>query len=86
MKILKEYRFPTNPIEKAFVEAFLKGYSARNNMDLLVFGHPPTSQSPRDFLNEREQEIVVSTIQWLGSPVGQSFLDELGFSNRPHDH
>ena len=29
---------------------------------------------PNDYLTEREEKIVLATIQWLGTPVGQGFI------------
>lgn len=79
MEILKQHRFERNPIEQSFVEKFIKEYGGSNDMDLIVFSHPSDSITPKDFLSYREKSIVLSTIQWLGSPVGQSFLNQCGF-------
>jgi hypothetical protein len=80
MKTLKEHRFEKNPQEKIFVDEFLKQHSSRNDLDLIVFGHPNNSATPKDYLSDREKDIVLSAIQWLGSPVGQGFLDSCGFA------
>ena len=79
MKSLKEHRLLNNPIEKIFVDEFIKQYNIGDNCDLIVFGHPPNTTRPKDYLNERERDIVLNTIQWLGSPVGQGFLKRCGF-------
>jgi hypothetical protein len=79
MKSLKEYRLKTNPQEKVFVDKFIKQFNNNNNPDLIVFGHSEKSMSPNDYLTDREKDIVLSVIQWLGSPVGQGFLDTCGF-------
>ena len=50
------------------------------DMSFIVF--PPSRESgshPSDYLSDREKRIVLSTIQWLGSPVGQGFLDRNNF-------
>ena len=80
MKSFKEHRFESNPQEKIFVDEFIKehGFYA-NDIDLIVFGHPSNSMAPKDYLSDREKDIVVSVIQWLGSPVGQGFLNSCGF-------
>lgn len=77
IEILKQHRFEQNPKEKQFVDDFLNDYSGYNTMDLIVFGHASTAMQPKDFLSEREKSIVLSTIQWLGSPVGQGFLEKV---------
>jgi hypothetical protein len=38
--------------------------------------------NPLEYLSEREKKIMISTIQWLGSPVGQGFLKECGFEKK----
>jgi hypothetical protein len=80
MKSYKEYRFKNNPQEKLFVEEFIENHTFFDEeMDLIVFGEKSESMEPRDYLSDRERDIVLSTIQWLGSPVGQEFLDKCGF-------
>ncbi|BBI90466.1 hypothetical protein HYO65_gp074 [Tenacibaculum phage PTm1] len=40
---------------------------------------------PSKLLTNHEELIVVSTIQWLGSPVGKNFLRECGFIEQSED-
>lgn len=48
-----------------------------DNIDLIVFGQKPgTSMEANDSLSKRERKIVLSIIQWLGTPVGQGFIKE----------
>jgi hypothetical protein len=77
----KTYRHLQNPKEKEIHDNFLKNHNRQGyeDMDLIVFGHGSESLRPNDYLNDREKKIVLSTIQWLGSPVGQSFLIDCGF-------
>lgn len=76
----KEHRFKTDPKEMEFVNVFLREFSKDNNIDLIVFGQKEnTCMTPKKYLTEKQTKIVVSTIQWLGSPVGQGFLAKLGF-------
>lgn len=77
MKSFKTYRHKSNPKEKEFYDKFIETFDALG-ISRLVF---PTldGETPIDFLNEKEIKIVISTIQWLGSPVGQSFLKKCGF-------
>ena len=81
MESFKIHRHSRNPKEKELHDKFLeehnrKGYS---DMDLIVFGHGSSNMSPNDYLTKKEERIVLSTIQWLGSPIGQSFLSQCGF-------
>ncbi len=81
MKSNKEYRFKDNPKEKEFFDKFIESHSKNNDMDFIVFGQEigRIGFYPQDYLTEREESIVLSTIQWLGSPVGQGFLRDCGF-------
>lgn len=76
----KTYRHESNPKEKELHDNFIKEMSFRD-MDFIVFGHSksPNGSHPDDYLSDRERKIVVSTIQWLGSPVGHHFLRNVGF-------
>ena len=82
MKGNKTYRHKSNPKEKELHDKFLKGHieNRDSNIDLLVF--PPGNDYQTyatDTLSEREKVIMLSTVQWLGSPVGQYFLSTCGF-------
>ena len=81
MEGYKTYRHKKNPKEKELHDNFLKEHDREGyaDMDLIVFGHPSDSLMPNDYLTDRERKIVLSTIQWLGSSVGQSFLTSCGF-------
>lgn len=77
----KKHRRERNPLEKEIHDKFLTDHNAANqinDMDIIVFGHD-SDLYPLDKLSDRERRIVVSTIQWLGSPVGQCFLADCGF-------
>ena len=80
MEGFKTYRHDNNPKEKELHDKFLNEHILKRDIDLLVF--PPANNNQTyavDTLTEREKQIMLTTIQWLGSPVGQSFLKECGF-------
>jgi len=81
MEGFKTYRHESNPKEKEFHDKFIEHNSHNHNdMDFLVFGMGDSNGNfPANRLTEHEKKIVISTIQWLGSPVGQGFLRECGF-------
>ena len=85
IKGFKEYRHERNPKEKEFHDKFLKEHHRDGyvDMDLIVFGQSDHNMIPNDYLLDRERQIVLSTIQWLGSPVGQGFLSSCGFELKP---
>jgi hypothetical protein len=85
MKTNKEYRFKDNPKEKEmhdkFIEIFKRDSSANRCLSAIIFGWQNDNQTtPERYLTDDEENICLNLIQWLGSPVGQSFLSECGFS------
>ena len=85
MKTNKEYRFKDNPKEKEFhdkfIEMFKRDSSANRCLSAIIFGWENDNQTtPERYLTDDEENICLNLIQWLGSPVGQSFLKECGFS------
>lgn len=77
MKGFKVYRHTDNPMEKKLHDKFIKDFDYRM-LDLMVL---PESQH----VTEHEARIIVSTIQWLGSHVGQVFLRDYGFELKDSD-
>ena len=78
MEGTKQYRFEQNPEEKLFHDAFVKEFKDPTDIARVVFG-TTDGYNPKDWTTEREQTICVNLIQWLGSPVGEGFLRELGY-------
>ena len=85
MKSNKEHRFLDNPKEKEFhdkfIEMFTRDNSVNKSLSAIVFGWSNGTQTiPNEYLSEREEDICLNIVQWLGTPVGQSFLSNCGFS------
>lgn len=76
------HRHNRNPLEKIFHDKFISEFVnpvySPNILDKIIFG-TNSSNNPSDYLTEREINIAITTIQWLGSPVGQGFLESCGF-------
>jgi hypothetical protein len=73
----KTYRHADNPLEKQFHDAAVDmGVSMLSN---IVLPLNDRGTGPKRYLTPEEETIVINTLQWLGSPVGQSFLRENGF-------
>lgn len=82
MEGYKTHRHELNPKEKEFHDKFIKDHikNKDRNTDLLVFAPTDGYQTYAiDTLSVREKEIMITTVQWLGSPVGQGFLHSCGF-------
>ena len=73
-----QYRFNSNPLEKDFAEAWEELNSARpgqiNGRGTLDHLLTETPNEADGVVTERDREVAATVIQWLGSPVGQSFL------------
>ncbi len=77
---LHTHRFGDNPEEKRFAKAWERFDGA--NLDYLLqcgeplhLGYPPPA-------TDRERVVAATVIQWLGSPVGQGFLRDLGYERK----
>jgi hypothetical protein len=91
MKSNKEYRFKDNQKEKEFhdkfIEMFERDSMAKTTLSAIIFGwENDRQQYPKRFLQDNEEDICLNLIQWLGSPVGQSFLNSCGFVDKEHNH
>ena len=79
MEGFKTYRHEINPREKELHDKFIKEHINKDT-DFIVFRPANDTQTYAvDELSDREKQIMISTIQWLGSPVGTSFLRDCGF-------
>lgn len=84
MKSNKEYRWTDNPKEKEFHDKFIERFkrynSATKELSAVVFGWANDRQNtPKEYLSSRDADICLNLVQWLGSPVGQGFLNNCGF-------
>lgn len=58
--------------EKAFVEVANREIATNGDFLSVIVNH-----SEHHWLEPHEEQIVLSVIQWLGTPVGQSFLSKV---------
>lgn len=75
-KGLHTHRFAENPEELRFAEAWEKENKYGRCLEYLLSVHP--NNFPRA-VSDHEESIAATVVQWLGSPVGQSFLFDLGY-------
>lgn len=77
---LHPYRFRENPEEKRIAKAWAAENDRPTGPSLLAHllgdGVRPADVSPRD------SEVAATVVQWLGSPVGQIWLRELGYERK----
>jgi hypothetical protein len=68
---LSTHRLSSNPMEAAYAEAWRK--EAPGTLPYLLHGQDKHDHD----LTQQEATIAATIIQWLGSPVGQYFVDEV---------
>ena len=74
---MSTHRFAQNPLEKKFAEAWNKQNTLnREGNNLLDYMLAENCNDPRGEVTDRDTVVAATVIQWLGSPVGQSFLNE----------
>jgi|AntRauTorckE6833_2_1112554.scaffolds.fasta_scaffold00043_7 hypothetical protein len=71
----KNHRFERNLLEKKMVDEFSEEVNLAE-IESRVFGD---FNSKYEILTKRELKIVNSTVQWLGTEVGQDYLKRCGF-------
>ena len=75
---LQQYRYKDNPEEKRISDAWVTKNEYGNVLAYLLHigdqhGKPPDPSN-------RDVEVAATVIQWLGSPMGQHWLMELGYA------
>lgn len=78
-KGLSRHRLRDNPEERRFADAWQAHNDQGHTLDHLLdprrgepFGYPPACDEPA-------RVVAATVVQWLGSPVGQGFLRDLGY-------
>jgi len=83
---MSEHRLKDNPIEFRLSQLWKEwNRDGRTTLAHLLNVHPerpghPPEPTDRDFV------VAATVVQWLGSPVGQSFLEEAGFGRSSDSH
>lgn len=75
---MSEHRWKDNPEEKRFADAWAEFNRDGIHLDhLLDQRKHQTGRAP--FCGDQAQMVAATMIQWLGSPVGQNWLRDLGY-------
>jgi hypothetical protein len=80
-KGLHQYRLEQNPNEEVFAKTWeerniskiTKNIDGRSTLDFLL---AINSNEPNGEVTSRDRKVAATVIQWLGSPVGQGFIQE----------
>ena len=81
-KGLHQYRFKDNPMEKRFANAWEKQnvshmdkkLDGKGTLDYLL---AKDSNRPIGEVTDRDRVVAATVVQWLGSPVGRSFVEQV---------
>ncbi len=80
-KGLNEHRFKENPDEKKFAETWRRHQEQGRVLAHLLDSREVHSGSP-PMPSDRDFAVAATVVQWLGSPVGKLFLEEVGFVDK----
>jgi len=77
---LSMHRFRSNPEERCFAEAWDKINTRPDMPGVRTLDYMLDPKHNKGVLpTDREREVAATVVQWLGSPVGQRFLEDLGY-------
>lgn len=68
-------RLRQNELERRFAEEWESRNVRNQGRDLIDYMLAEDNNRPCGEVTERDRQVVATVIQWLGSPVGQSFID-----------
>jgi hypothetical protein len=72
-KGLHAIRLQRNPHEQKFAETWQEQCEDGRQLEYMLSPRP----NERHPVSKRDQEVANTVIQWLGTPVGQCFLEEV---------
>jgi len=77
---LHEYRLANNPEERRFARAWNSiNQSSTTVCPIETLTYLLGDGQQRADVSDRDRVVAATVIQWLGSSVGQSWLEELGY-------
>lgn len=79
---LHTHRFKDNPEEKRFAEAWEKMNKEGHTLAYLLDPQNGVGRLRPLEISQGEATAAATVIQWLGSPVGQIWLSDLGYVKR----
>lgn len=74
---LHTYRFGSNPVEKKAADLWQQYNDMPNGGDDLLDWLLGNGSKPAHDVSDRDRQVAATLMQWLGSPVGQGFIEEL---------
>ena len=72
-----QHRFTNNPMEKHFAEKWEEINDSVSGRGLLDYLLAKTVNEADGVVTERDRTVAATIVQWLGSPVGQGFIEDV---------
>jgi hypothetical protein len=78
---IREIRRDQNIFERTFYDNWMKDHANRHNKSYTTLEYllAETPNYPKYECTDKDEKVASVVIQWLGSPVGISFLNDCGF-------
>ena len=78
----KPHRFSSNPQEEEFYDSIIERMKEDplETISFIIHGAGNNGVVPKKEATEEEVHAFLATIQWLGSPIGESFLEKMGYT------
>jgi hypothetical protein len=76
-KGMSQHRFKQNPLEEKFAKKWEKENTINLYVNLLDYMLAEDNNRPMGEVKKRDRVVAATVVQWLGSPVGQNFLNEV---------
>ena len=67
------HRLSQNPLEKALHDAWIEA-----NMHGHILEYILGNGETRATVNDRDEMVAATIVQWIGTPVGKAFLQKVG--------
>ena len=74
-KGMHQYRFKQNPLEERFAVEWERHNEQGRTLDYILA--KDNNRPNSDDVTERDRLVAATVIQWLGSPVGQEFIEKV---------
>jgi len=76
-KSRNSHRFQQNPLEKRFVDTWIEQNKYGHTLSHILNGPSLYGLHTPAVTSDHDEEVATTVIQWLGSPVGQAFLEDV---------
>lgn len=83
---LNTHRLASNPREMVFAKLWEDQNKRGDTLAWILNSFDSNDLQRKGPVSERDAQVAATVIQWLGSPVGQAFLEQASEEQRGLDH